>query len=248
MARHRYLARAPIAEALIDVRASLGDAFEVERVRASLVAIADSYPVQQELQLVRASIAVEAGRPATPSAEYLGLQGFLCKSPDELNIVQFRADGFTFSRLRPYTGWEQLVPDALRLLGIYQEAVRPVIFTRVAVRYINHLAMPLPVPDFSRYLTAPPVTPQGVLPLLSGFLTRLVLEDPATGVTTNLVQALQPSLDAHSLVVLLDIDAYKVSATGFDRSLIESTLGVLREVKNRVFFSSVTDEALRPYE
>ncbi len=45
-------------------------------------------------------------------------QGF-SKTPDRLNVAQFRRDGFTFNRLRPYTKWEEIRPEALRLWQLY---------------------------------------------------------------------------------------------------------------------------------
>ena len=67
-------------------------------------------------------------------------------------------DGFTFSRLKPYETWENLRDEAYRLWQKYREITSPEII-RVALRYINKLEFPLPIKNFSDYLTAAPIVP-----------------------------------------------------------------------------------------
>ncbi len=40
-----------------------------------------------------------------------GIQGYFYKSDDGKNIARFRKDGFTFSRLKPYTDWESVLVE-----------------------------------------------------------------------------------------------------------------------------------------
>src|SRR5436190_21056320 len=91
--------------------------------------------------------------PTASSAE----AGLLFYSEDEKAVVQFRLDGFTFNKLQPYSSWEEIFPETWRLWALYQSAIGNVQITRLAVRYINRLA--LPSGDFGRYLTALPQLP-----------------------------------------------------------------------------------------
>src|SRR5207253_4384748 len=99
--------------------------------------------------------------------------GYTFTSSDGLQAFQSRLDGFTFSRLAPYNGWESFCSEARRLWNIYREVTQPQAVTRAAVRYINRLDLPLPIRDLKDYLrTVPEVSPD--LPQgLSGYFMQL---------------------------------------------------------------------------
>lgn len=54
-----------------------------------------------------------------------GFLGLFLKAADELTIAQFRPDGFTVNRLRPYTGWSAILPEVLELWDIYVRVAKP---------------------------------------------------------------------------------------------------------------------------
>ncbi len=194
-----------------------------------------------------AAIELGAGKFATHARD-LGLRGFLFKSADGLNIAQFRVDGFTFNRLKPYTSWEEVFPEAIRLWRSYAATVSPEYVSRLALRYINRLNIPVPVEDFSLYLTSPPGIPPDLPQEISSFLTRVVLHESVLGLAANITQALEQGLDPSSVTVILDIDAYKVGEFDPHGAEISEVLAALRVFKNRIFFGSLTDVALREYE
>ena len=68
----------------------------------------------------------------------------MLKSHDGLSIAQFRIDGFTYNRLRPYPSWEDILPEAIRLWRIYVATVVPEGIARAAVRYVTALNCRLP--------------------------------------------------------------------------------------------------------
>ncbi len=149
-----HLTKAPLHEALIDLRASLPEDFDGERFL--------------ELKFT---------------------------SQDEKQIVQFRIDGFTLNRIRPYTNWKELFPEALRLWKYYLDFTSVDHVPRVAVRHINRIDLPLPVKDFRDHLTVPPDIPEGLPQMLSSFLTRVVIEDNETKASAIVTQALEKGLD-----------------------------------------------------
>jgi uncharacterized protein (TIGR04255 family) len=151
-------------------------------------------------------------------------------------------DGFTFNRLKPYTSWEGILPQALELWRIYIEEFAPHIVTRIAVRYINRLSLPAPVLNLSRYLTAPPTVPAGAPQSLRGFLQRVILEDAATGLTAHVTQASERSPKPDTVIILLDIDVHRMAEYSVTDDRLVSTLHALREMKNRIFFASITEE------
>ena len=74
--------------------------------------------------------------------------------------MQFRINGFTFNRLKPYTSWGDILPQVKDLWSLYIDIASPESITRIAVRYINNIE--IPKPDnivFSDYLKVPPKIP-----------------------------------------------------------------------------------------
>ncbi len=170
--------------------------------------------------------------------------------PDKLQIVQARLDGFTFSRLTPYETWERLRDEARRLWAVYAQLVQPVEVTRVAVRYINRLELPLPFDDFRQWIrTVPEIAPD--LPQrLAGYFLRLNLPYPVNGryVFVNVTQKLDSERSGQFVPMIFDIDAFAPESFDPTDPIIWDRFEELRQVKNTVFFQSLTEEMLVRYE
>jgi uncharacterized protein (TIGR04255 family) len=184
------------------------------------------------------------GRPLPPDPRFTPL-GIRLKSVDGHSIVQFRSNGFTFNRLEPYTNWEELFPEALKQWREYVEIVGQATVTRLAVRYINRLRLPLPVPSLAKFLVTPPMVAPPLPQIVRSFLTRIVIFDAVRDQSAIVTQALEPSaVEQGQLMVLLDIDAYKEAAMKPDDPRLESVFAGLHDFKNEIFFESITEEAV----
>ena len=173
--------------------------------------------------------------------------GVFFKTMDELNIAQFRSDGFTFNRLPPYTSWQEVFPEAMRLWQEYCRMAAPIRVVRVAARYINRLRFAMPV-ELSAFLSASPVVPEPLPQLLRGYLTRIVLTDPQTTNSVVVTQALERSAEPDHVVLLLDVDAYRDVDLEAEDDTIAAIFASLHDLKNRVFFGSITERAAEMYE
>ncbi len=242
----RHLKNAPIIEALIDIRVSLPSVFDPKDFLSLSKDISDKYTKSVPRQTFTATFGVEAGKPFTQATESKGIHGYICKSEDEKDVVQFRIDGFTFSRLNPYSEWETVLSEAKRLWGLYSIKCLPKLITRIAVRYINRLDLPLPIKDFADYLTAPPLVPDSLPQGVSQFLTRVVIHD--ADITANIIQTMKSTPKADHIGIILDIDVFKLKDTGFEESSIWPEFEKLRDLKNRIFFESITEKTARLYE
>lgn len=248
MARQRHLENAPITEAIIDFRTKSRPDFKPEVFRRLKTELSNEYPIVEERFLVESTFEIKGGQQVSQSTKHSGLHGFWFKSSDGLNIAQFMADGFTFSRLKPYTSWQRVFPEAWRLWQLFVEVGSADFVTRVAVRNINRLTLAKPITDLGAYLTAPPKLPQDISGNIESFLTRTVINIPESSVTANVTQALERSIDPRSLMVIIDIDAYKKSDFEIGDERIIRTFDVLRDFKNRAFFASITEETARILE
>ena len=156
-------------------------------------------------------------------------------------------DGFTFSRLHPYIKWEELRNEAHRLWLLYKDITCPDSITRVALRYINNLNIPLPIRDFDAYLTAPPIVPEGLPQGVSSFLTRVVIHEPSIGANAIITQALEQVV-GEVAPVILDIDVFKLRPEGIEEKDAWDTLEKLRHFKNKIFFKSITNKLKEMFE
>jgi len=247
MAEIQPLPNAPIKEALIDIRVVANGSVEI--FEKNYAQFSEEYPEKHQIQ--RNTIGWEIGKgdpvSSTVNQQYVGYKYL---SADKKNIVQFRTDGFTFSRLEPYQDWKSIRDEAKRLWDIYSPIAGIEAISRIAVRYINALKIPLPISDFREYLTASPEVPEGLPQAVSDHLTRLVIHDPTLNVNCNLTQALQPMEPDSSdfITIILDIDAYIISNYDINSLKYWQDLEILHDFKNRVFFKSVTDKAIELFK
>lgn len=246
MAEIRHLKNAPITEAIIDFRVKNSNVQSLEKSTDYLKErIFDSYPKAQAMLGYQAEVRFRLGGVTEQTAGDTGFKGYFFTSEDGLNVAQFRADGFTFNRLKPYTSWENIFTEVMRLWGLYIEVAKPEYVIRIAVRYINHIKIPLPVEDISRYLTTLPDSPKNTFYQLRGFLTRLQFVELKLNLEAITTQALELSPDPNSVILYLDIDAYKQGQFSPLDEDIPKILKALREMKNTIFFGSITEETVR---
>jgi len=246
---HPTLSKPPIQEALIDIRVQLSSDFDVYRLKNLDEKIRDTYPMKQDQTFSRVNLEFRPEADTSQSQQSITskLIGFRYLSQKKDKIFQARLDGFTFNKLPPYTTWEEMRDEAKRLWSFYKELTSPVI-TRVAVRYINNLNIPVPIRDFGDYLTAPPVMPDDLPQGLSSFLIRMNSYVPAFQGNAIITQALEPWLpEATKIPVILDIDVFKEKA-GMEEPEAWELLESLRHFKNRVFFTFITDKLKEIYK
>lgn len=248
MATPRYLSRAPITEAVIDLRCRLAANFELDKFRQLESAV--GYSGCKKVQMYEFKMRQEGDKELESTHVNHGLIGWRFESGDGRHVAQFRKDGFTFSRLEPYTQWEEVFAEASRLYALYWEVAIPEEVTRIAVRFINRLSLPEDeVGDFSPFLAAPPVCPVQGQVLLNGFLTQVQVADPVTGISATITQTIQSDGNRPGFVpVILDLDVYEARTFSPDPQAILLRFGALREAKNRYFFGSITEKAASLFE
>jgi len=241
MADIQHLEHAPIKEALIDVRVEATTSFE--DIGAANPELAEQYPTVENIQRSEIGWKINA-EEQTSSVEQQNVKvGYKYTSEDGRYIAQFRLDGFTFSRLEPYETWELMRDEAKRLWEIYKRVARPETITRIAVRYINAIKIPLPFNDFNEYLNSPPEVPEGLPQSIAGFLIRLALKEPSINADCIFTQALQGG-NQDEVTVVLDVDAFILSNFDASELYFWENIEQLRSFKNDVFFKSITDKTI----
>ena len=158
-----HLSKAPIVEAVIDFRVGLAPNFEIEVFRQAQEKIGSEYPGMKAQRSWLGQMMQIPGKPPEQAVRDLGVTGYAFSSADGKYVVQFRTDGFSLSRLAPYTSWEDVFARATTLWHYFCDLSRPIEVTRLAVRTINRIQLSLPMSNIRKYLTAPPMVPPGFL-------------------------------------------------------------------------------------
>jgi uncharacterized protein (TIGR04255 family) len=183
-----------------------------------------------------------AGAPPQSSAFAFG--GVVRRSRDGANVLQCRTDGCSYSRLAPYKSWEHALPRALAIWNAYQKATAATA-VRVTVRYINVIPIPVEAPDLGRYLVNPPKAPLSRTSTVRGFYSTVTLFETDSNIYASVLQAVLSGNINDEVPIALNVEAYQENV---EPSTIKTTLGLLRDTKNRLFFGSLTPHALRPYK
>ena len=236
-----HLPRAPITEALVDLRVAARADLDASEFRSLEGELSEAFPSIDERRQTMVSLHLDPTEERQQvTRKPLGISGLWFRTANRQKLAQFRVDGFTFNWMKPYDRWEALISGAMALWDKYKRIAQPNRVTRVALRYINDLEFPSE--DLDRYLRAPRPIPDSLRDGdLVGCRSRITIRD---GTTRNMVHVTQELRSAFS--VLLDIDAYYEVAPEDDLD-ISAKFDELRDLKNRAFFGSITKEAVELY-
>lgn len=236
--QHPILKNPPITEALIDLRVRLPETVDSRKIDSIYESIKEDYPQKQEQRKSEFRFGPQADEQVKVSENRI--YGYRYIASDQRQMLQARLDGFTFSRLTPYITWTKLRDEAHRLWSIYRDITSPELITRVALRYVNNLNIPMPIKDFGEFLTAPPIVPEGLPQGVSSFLTRVVIHESSIGATAIITHALESTVKDTAPVVL-DIDVFKLYPEGIDENDAWEIMEELRHFKNNIFNESITE-------
>jgi len=248
MARQRHLPHAPITEALIDIQVTPRDGLTFAGLKNAIEAADSGYYVKSPIsEGTFAFTLAPEGKPQT-AAESAQV-GLRLHSTDEKYVAQFRLTGFTLSRLPPYEEWGNLLGEAQRLWSIYVERLEPTRVTRIATRYINNLQLPLKTgTSFQTYVQKLVDVPDEAPQAVEAFFQRFQLVNPESGARVILTLALEGISAGGAAPVILDVDAFTAAnLKPADRELW-TILERLRELKNRSFFGTITEQAAELYQ
>ena len=243
MTTYIHLTRPPLREAAIHIQlAEELPATFVNRMKDILLA---GFEKNLPIKKGRFSFQLNADSPAQASVTSDEADGYRYQSGDGARVVQLRRSAMTFSVLQGYTDWDDIRYSASAVWNQYLSMAGPVVVDRVAVRYINVIGVPLGA-DFDDYLAAGPRIPSKLPQSLLNFFHRVVVPFSDAEATAIVTQASEPPTQANA-PVLLDLEINAQCKAQGSSTEIWSRLEQLREIKNLVFFSSLTEKALGLY-
>ncbi len=249
----RHYRKAPITEAVIDVRLPEQDSSALDALHDLLQSETVQYPEKRQIHALEASfqaqfhVAGEQSPVASSSARNQPV-GFMGVGSERRQVVQFRTNGFTLSRLAPYDRWESFRDEARRLWRVFRRVAANPPIVRVAVRYINRLDLPLAHENIDRYFrTAPRLSPD-LNPAMLGMFMQVQIPYAESKAVLNLSQAVVPPVIPNTRAVVLDIDLWRTEDVPQEDEPLWASIETLHDSEGRIFEACITDEARRLFE
>jgi uncharacterized protein (TIGR04255 family) len=247
-----HLSSAPITEAIFDIRVKSRPNFQVSDFAVLKANLQEIFPKFEERRGGQVTFRFEPPgsgiSPQPPNIQDLGLQGYFFKSEDEKLIAQFRVDGFTLNKLKPYSNWDELQPLVMDLWNRYVSIAEPVTITRCAVRYINHIIINQGQFDLDDYLRAAPPVPEELPQAIGDFLSRVTIVDSNEKIAASVTQVFKPNPSVQFPPIILDIDTFKNVDMHPSDAALWDIFSALRAFKNKIFFNFVTEKTIGQFK
>lgn len=240
------LKAAPSIEAVIHWQAHAGKKLESEALRAELTQRLPDYPILETQQDIQMGMGAADGSPEFFQRVQWG--GFRLQDEVSHHVVQFMPNGVIFSRLEPYEKWEIFTAEALRIWQLFVELAEPTVIQRLGVRYINRIPLGSGEQP-STYLNMKPYSLPGMDISPENFFYKDTYQVPGYPYTIHWVRTIQPqqAAAANQQALIVDIDVFTTQLLQLDQNTLTQRLQEMRWLKNKLFFSSITDTALERF-
>jgi uncharacterized protein (TIGR04255 family) len=232
------LACPPIAEAVIELRSPVEWKWDKISLKAELSKLLPDYPKSFALQTFAHQMKISAEGKSDVTSGNVDFNGIRIQTDNGKHVAQFRRDAFAYSHLRPYASWQVMFDEMKRLWSVYSTLTKPTKLDRIGVRFINQI--PLQGRDFRSLLQGAPTSSELIenMPIVN-FLHQDNLAVPGHPYAITIRKTIQqPTMD----ILIIDIDVCTLQSVALDE--IDEHLANLRWLKNKVFFSVLSQKAI----
>jgi uncharacterized protein (TIGR04255 family) len=240
------LLKAPIIEAVLDIDCDLPPTFDLAALETrSRDLFGDRYPRFRKQLMQEHTIRAKGDEPPTMSVRH-ATQSLQFLQEDGKQLVQIRAQGFSFNRLAPYTTLDDYLPEIERTWRLFVSVAAPVQIRSVRLRYINRILLPMVGGrvKLEDYLKVCPRLPDEERLTFTGFLNQHTAVENGTGNQVVIILTTQ-SHENEMLPLILDIITTSNGPAEVENwAWLSATIQALRALKNSVFRNTLTEECL----
>jgi uncharacterized protein (TIGR04255 family) len=208
-AQHPTYRNPTIVEAILEVQYTLAPErpWNPDAHNQFFTLIRDEFPHFEPVPEVSLQILLSSAlpSPAQPAQAAGARMRFL--TADRTRVVQLSGNAFSFSMLRPYTGWNQMRAGILKHWPQAHDVVKPATITRIGLRYINRIPRTTVNQKAGYWLKASDFVPQAVLDSERPFLARVEAQlSTHRRALVSMIDDTSKMPDQHGAVVF-DIDS-----------------------------------------
>lgn len=238
----RHYTRAPIAEAVIDLRVESPPSAAISAFDPLVESLSDKFPIRGAIRTVHLGVmALPENAPQFQAGHHD--VGIRLDSAAKDRVLQLQLAGFTYSHLPQYTSWPTFRDEARELWDRYLNATGAKLVTRTAVRVINRLLLPGPTVDPSMYSNLGIREPDNLGLNPQSFIAQLQTSanERVEGGQVIINFGLTPAPD-QKFELLLDFDVFVEGQRASESPDLWSLLDRLSDIKDDIFESCITDE------
>jgi uncharacterized protein (TIGR04255 family) len=239
MRGHETFPKAPILEATVDFEAGFRIRPRVEVLDRYSDAVKETFPNRRERHTFNPSLTVGGNEPLLRNARSQIIE---LRSEDDKYVMHVKRDGFSFTRLQPYTHWDDFCNRSLKGWHLYRDIFHPPVLRAISLRYFNGIDLPNPVrmKDYFRTrITLPSGVPQNVNNTFFSF--SFFSTNKSTG-TVSFFLDLSAYNEQRIRVIFLIAVRQPLDVPSNNDKRIMNALSSLRHTKNRIFFNSITEK------
>lgn len=247
------LLKPPIIEAVLDIDCDMPPGFDLAALEgSSRDRFRDKYPKFSKQFMHEHKIETTLDEPPKMSVRH-EIQSFRFLQEHEkqlVQLVQVRAQGFSFNRLAPYTTLDDYLPEIERTWRLFASITAPVQIRAVRLRYINRILLPMPESrvELEDYLKVGPRLPDEGRLTFTGFLNQHTAVEADTGNQVTIVLTTQPPADK-MLPLIFDITVASAGTAEVENwTWLLAQIQALRALKNSVFRNTLTDQCLNLFQ
>lgn len=236
--------RAPITEAVIAIN------FETPIDSELLASVSNKfsahYPNHQNVANLDLKVQIPTGEEQSLTTQVGRDLGHRRSSSDVTELMVLWRSALVVSQLAPYPGWDTFFQRFVRDWKIWKRVVDFRTVSRIGVRYINRLDIPLPktgnIIEHEAYLNVYPQLPTIFGPVGS-YAVQAAL--PVEGIDCKLVlnSAVVPSPILGHISIVVDQDIIRDANVPQSDDAIYALLNEIRIKKNGVFEACISDRA-----
>jgi uncharacterized protein (TIGR04255 family) len=246
----------PITEAILDITVNVDKNFDHTRLLDIHEDIKEDFPTYQKKMAFKGGIEFNLENPdEIINPQLLSIsnkpEGYIFISEDEKRIIQAKLNGFTFSKLKPYKGWEKFYKEAYQLWQKYAEITSPTQVTRLGLRYVNQIMIPAEGDvELNNYMKILPGIPNDLAVTMEGYFMQVRVCHPEYQpsraiINQTIAEVMDNEKGKQVYPLIFDIDVFQeVNLEANDHETIKSIFeGNLRWLRNEIFFKSITETA-----
>lgn len=165
-------------------------------------------------------------------------------SVDQKIKLELSEGTITYIDERPYKGWNKFKESSLHCLMLISDILNNIEVVRTSIRFINRFTLDNFDNPQDYFKTMISCSEETQLPFpLRQYGFRLVMDIPNSDIYSLVNQNVE-NIRSNCFVYTFDIDVLDRQHLLFDKETFSANLEILREIKNEIFFSNVTQKII----
>ncbi len=151
-------------------------------------------------------------------------------------------NSITFVNEEEYTGWDDFLVVIKWCLDVFTKQLESSIIDRTSLRFVNKFNI-TELNDPLEFFTQAISTDTEEIYPIHKYSHRILYKIPDSETVSIVNQAIEP-IEEINAYYYLDIDVLDYEKYTFDKEIVEKTVCELRDIKNKIFFSTVKKKTL----